>query len=129
MKEAKKRNPEIKLYTLAWTAPGWIGTSEGKPGEFYSQDNIDYHMKWIKGLKSEHNLTLDYMGIWNEHTYDTDWIVRFRNAMDADPDAAKVEIVASDQVATDCAGGRDPDCRLIGGDVNGCRVGGPFAPI
>ena len=63
MKEAKARNPEIKLFGLAWTAPGWLGTSEGKPGEFFSQDNIDYHMKWIKGAKSEHNLTIDYMRV------------------------------------------------------------------
>ena len=65
MAEAKKRNPSIKLFTLAWTAPGWIGDGTRGPeseGGYYSQDNIDYHLKWIKGLKSAHNLTLDYMG-------------------------------------------------------------------
>eukprot|EP01052_Picozoa_sp_SAG31_P047513 SAG31_NODE_9542_length_1260_cov_2.412575_2_plen_245_part_00 len=59
MKEAKARNPEIKLFGLAWTAPGWIGE-----GNYYSQDNIDYHIKWLNGAKKVHNLTIDYMGIW-----------------------------------------------------------------
>ena len=63
MKEAKKRNPEIKLYGLAWTAPGWCpfpffhrpftvfslsvlslcfhGPFRVGDGEYFSQDNID----------------------------------------------------------------------------------------
>ena len=32
MKEAKKRNPAVKLYALSWGAPGWIGN-----GSFFSQ--------------------------------------------------------------------------------------------
>ena len=31
MVEAKKRNPDIKLFTLAWTAPGWIGDGSRGP--------------------------------------------------------------------------------------------------
>ena len=107
MKEAKARNPAIKLYTLAWTAPAWIGQADnataaankakGLPGGYYSQNNIDYHLKWIRGAKREHNLTLDYIGIWNEHTYDTNWILALRRAMDADPVAKGVQIVAADK--------------------------------
>jgi hypothetical protein len=37
------------------------------------------------------------MGIWNEAAYSTDWICRLRQALDAEPDAAHVRIVASDQ--------------------------------
>ena len=100
MVEAKKRNPDIKLFTLAWTAPGWIGDGSRGPesqGGYYSEDNIKYHLNWIKGAKETHNLTLDYMGIWNEHSYDVDWIIRLRDAMDGDPYAKDVQIVASDQ--------------------------------
>ena len=39
--EAKKRNPAIKTYGLAWGVPGWIGDNEDSDGSFYSQDNID----------------------------------------------------------------------------------------
>ena len=44
MVEAKKRNPDIKLFTLAWTAPGWIGDGTRGPesqGGYYSQDNAE----------------------------------------------------------------------------------------
>ena len=66
MVEAKKRNPDINLFTLAWTAPGRIGDGSRGPesqGGYYSQDNIQYHLNWIKGAKKTHNLTLDYMGV------------------------------------------------------------------
>ena len=37
MQQAKARNPSIKLYGLAWGAPGWIGG-----GNFWSQDMVNY---------------------------------------------------------------------------------------
>ena len=37
MEQAKARNPNIKLYGLAWGAPGWIGN-----GNFWSTDMINY---------------------------------------------------------------------------------------
>ena len=37
MQQAKARNPNIKLYGLAWGAPGWIGG-----GNFWSTDMINY---------------------------------------------------------------------------------------
>jgi hypothetical protein len=45
MKEAKARNPNIKLSALSWGAPGWVGD-----GNYFSQDNIDYHIKWVMPL-------------------------------------------------------------------------------
>ena len=51
MVEAKKRNPNIKLYGLSWGVPGWIGG-----GNYFSQDNIDYHIKWIQGAKQVYGL-------------------------------------------------------------------------
>ena len=37
MEQAKARNPNLRLYGLAWGAPGWLGG-----GSFWSQDTIDY---------------------------------------------------------------------------------------
>ena len=51
MAEAKKRNPDILLYGLSWGVPGWIGN-----GNFFSQDNIDYHIKWLQGAKQVYGL-------------------------------------------------------------------------
>lgn len=41
--EAKKRNPNILTYALSWAVPHWIGN-----GSYYSDDNIDYHIKWLQ---------------------------------------------------------------------------------
>lgn len=58
MKEAKARNPDIKLYGLSWAVPGWIGN-----GSYYKgDDNIEYHLKWIEGAQRLHNLSIDYIG-------------------------------------------------------------------
>ena len=60
MEQAKARNPNIKLYGLAWGAPGWIGG-----GNFWSTDTINYLVSWLDCAKP-HNLTIDYLGGWNE---------------------------------------------------------------
>jgi len=65
--QAKARNPHIKLYGLAWTAPGWIGN-----GNFWSQDMIDYLMTWM-GCANTHGLHIDYLGGWNERGYNKAW--------------------------------------------------------
>ena len=63
MAQAKKRNPAVKLYGLSWAVPGWIGDgckSCSMPEQYYhGDDNIEYHLKWIEGAKSAHNLTID----------------------------------------------------------------------
>ena len=48
--QAKARNPNIKIYGLAWGAPGWIN------GGFWSTDTINYLMDWF-GCAAQHNLT------------------------------------------------------------------------
>lgn len=67
MEQAKARNPGIKLYALSWGAPGWIGN-----GNFWSQDMIDYLVSWL-GCAKQHNLTIDYLGGWNERGYNAAW--------------------------------------------------------
>lgn len=57
---ALKRNPAIKTFGLTWGVPGWIGD-----GNFYSQDNIDYHLNWIFCAETEWGFTPNFMGVWN----------------------------------------------------------------
>jgi len=90
MQEAKKRNPDVILYGLSWGVPGWIGG-----GKFFSQDNIDYHVNWVKGAKSVYNLDIDYIGVWNERSWDANWIIEFRAALDK-AGFNKTKIVAAD---------------------------------
>ncbi|MGP8304187.1 ricin-type beta-trefoil lectin domain protein [Streptomyces inhibens] len=88
-KEAKKRNPNIKLYGLSWGAPGWVGN-----GNFWSQDMIDYLMSWMDCAK-RHNLTIDYMGGWNERGYNVQWYAKLKETLKAKGYATKV--VAADE--------------------------------
>lgn len=91
MEQAKARNPAIVLSALEWGAPGWIGG-----GHFYSQDNINYIINFLEGAKTYHNLTIDYVGIWNETSYDSTWIKQLKSAIMAAGLTTKV--VAADEV-------------------------------
>lgn len=113
MEEAKKRNPEIQLDILQWGAPEWIGAEavEDEPGpgglsdeavkkrnrkKFYTQDNADYIVAFIRGAKEHHGLDIDFCGIWNEMPYDTEWIKLLRATLDR-ANLDRVRIVAADQ--------------------------------
>ncbi|GIG61832.1 galactosylceramidase [Longispora fulva] len=89
MEQAKARNPNIKLVALSWGAPGWIGN-----GNFWSQDMIGYLVKWIQHAKSDHNLTIDYIGGWNERGYDKQWFINLKSGLTTAGLATKV--VAND---------------------------------
>jgi galactosylceramidase len=91
MKEAKKRNPNIKLDCLSWGAPGWIGD-----GKYFSQEHIDYIISFIKAAEQYHGLTIDYTGIWNEREYKIDYIKDLRKALDRNG-LASVKLIAADQ--------------------------------
>src|SRR5690349_18215864 len=77
MDEAKARNPNIKLVGLAWGAPGWIGNNT-----FFTNDAIDYLLDWL-GCATQHKLTIDYLGGWNEKGRDLTWYKNLRSALDS----------------------------------------------
>ncbi|MER6209990.1 ricin-type beta-trefoil lectin domain protein [Streptomyces sp. NPDC001642] len=96
--QAKARNPNIKLYGLAWAAPGWIS------GGFWSTDTINYLISWL-GCAKQHGLPISYLGGWNERGHDAAWYVRLRSALDS-AGYGSVQIVADDSgwsVADDMA--------------------------
>lgn len=62
MKEAKKRNPKIKLIGLPWAFPGWIGKGENWPYD-YPDITAYYIVSWILGAKQYHDLDIDYIGV------------------------------------------------------------------
>ncbi|CAL1528206.1 unnamed protein product [Lymnaea stagnalis] len=81
MMEAKKRNPGIKLYGLPWGFPGWLGQGTQSP---YANVSVtaDYIVRWINGAKMWYNLTIDYIGIWNEKRYEISYIKALRALLD-----------------------------------------------
>ncbi|BCL79815.1 galactosylceramidase [Ktedonobacteria bacterium brp13] len=105
MKEAKARNPQIKLYGLAWGAPGWIGTT-GKPvydtnNRFWSEDMVDYYIAWIEGAREQHGLTIDYIGGWNERGYNELFYEAFHNAIQSHGLSTKIVGADSDWSVAD----------------------------
>jgi hypothetical protein len=99
MEQAKDRNPNIKLYGLAWAAPGWIGG-----GNFWSTDMINYLVSWLNCAKSD-GLTINYLGGWNERGYNIPWYEQLRSTLNADGYSA-VQIVGADSdgsIANDIA--------------------------
>ncbi|QMU76018.1 galactosylceramidase [Streptacidiphilus sp. PB12-B1b] len=75
MEQAKALNPAVKLYGLAWGAPGWIGH-----GSFWSTDTVDYLVTWL-GCARQHGLTIDYLGGWNERGYNAAWYEQLHAAL------------------------------------------------
>ena len=102
MQEAKKRNPEIKLYGLPWAYPGWVGNdpvtgahnSSATPFTHPTQ-TAEYILEWVKGAKTEYSLDIDYVGIWNESPSDREYVLTLRKTLDA-AGFAKTQIVWKD---------------------------------
>ncbi|XP_045418361.1 galactocerebrosidase isoform X4 [Lemur catta] len=96
MKEAKKRNPNITLIGLPWSFPGWLGKGFNWP-YVNLQLTAYYVVTWIVGAKHYHDLDIDYVGIWNERTCDTNYIKVLRKMLN-DQGLQRVKIIASDNL-------------------------------
>ncbi|XP_071090487.1 galactocerebrosidase-like [Haliotis cracherodii] len=94
MVEAKKRNPDIKLYGLPWGFPGWIAAAPQDP-YVDPQQTATYIVKWVQGAKMHYNLTIDFLGIWNEKPYNDTYIKTLRKTLDTN-NLSNVKIVAAD---------------------------------
>jgi hypothetical protein len=100
MKEAKRRNPSIILSALEWSVPGWVGD-----GNYFSQDNLDYIVDFLKGARERHGLTIDYVGTVNEprvihQAVDWGWVKRLKRAITSDGLHAK--LVVGDDPRREC---------------------------
>ncbi|KAM7404121.1 hypothetical protein PAMA_004511 [Pampus argenteus] len=94
MKEAKKRNPNITLIGLPWAFPGWVGHGKNWPYDF-PDITAAYVVNWIIGAKQYHDLDIEYVGIWNERSFDSKYIKVLRNTLDK-VGLSDVGIIAAD---------------------------------
>ena len=105
MSQAKARNPNIKLYGLAWGAPGWIGTTGATVWDtsnpIWSQDMVNYYIAWIKGASSQYGLTIDYIGGWNERGYNESFYEALHSAIQSNGLSNKVVVADSDWSVAD----------------------------
>src|SRR5216683_2408181 len=94
IQEARKRNPKILLDILPWGAPGWVGNHH-----FYSQDMIDYDLKFINAAHDLYRADINYLGIWNETRYDREWIKALKSAVLRNNAAHRLntQVVAADR--------------------------------
>ena len=89
MKEAKRRNPGIKLYGLAWGWPQYLscayGTLENCTNDPYTNRSalVDYVVSWVRGARDVHGLIIDYVSDWNERPEDDTYLVMLRAGLDA----------------------------------------------
>lgn len=90
MNEAHKRNPKIVLDTLPWGAPGWVGG-----GHLYSHDMAEYVADFIKGAKQTYGLDIAYTGIWNETTFDAQYVKTLRSVLNKE--GLQTKIVCCDE--------------------------------
>jgi hypothetical protein len=91
MQEAKARNPDIKLAGLEWGAPGWMSG-------FFSTENINYIVNWVKNAQSIYGLKIDYVGGWNENGFYAPWFVSLKAALVSN--GLSAQIIAADSFGT-----------------------------
>ncbi len=87
MKEAKARNPDLRLAALAWGAPGWITN-------FWSAANIRYTLNWLQ-CAERHGLKIDYLGGGNERGWDADYYIQLKATL-KQHGFGHIQVVASD---------------------------------
>lgn len=91
MKEARARNPDIKLYGLPWGWPGWLdpaATPDKQAKNPFADPKVtaNYTLAWLLGAKREHDLTIDYVGQWNERNAPDDYAAALREAVYGAPE-------------------------------------------
>ena len=89
MHEARKRNPDIRIYALEWSVPGWVGGANASIHDAaadYSAANRKYTLNWLRGARDRWNITsVDFLGFWNEPgaLAPVDYVMAMRADLDA----------------------------------------------
>ena len=90
VKEALKRNPAMPLMALHWGMPYWVGG-----GSTLSQGGVQYHVDYLLGAQTHHNISFGWVGIWNEAPWTKAYILLLRAGLDR-AGLGHVKIIAPD---------------------------------
>jgi hypothetical protein len=83
IREARSRNPGIRIYALAWGMPHWVGFRDGSQHGFYGQDSIDYLIAWLTCVRNMGVGEVDYLGHRSEREWGpVEWTVQLRTSLD-----------------------------------------------
>lgn len=98
LSEARKRNPQIATYALAWTLPGFLNN-----GSYYGPETITYFIDFLRCSRQRGAGNIDTLGLWNEDVQpNQDWLIELREALDgADFAATKISIMDNAYVNND----------------------------
>jgi hypothetical protein len=50
----------LQIWSLSWGVPGWVGNHS-----YFSDDNIEYQIAWLKCLRDSWGVEPDLLGLWN----------------------------------------------------------------
>eukprot|EP00475_Leptophrys_vorax_P014519 TRINITY_DN20832_c0_g1_i2.p1 TRINITY_DN20832_c0_g1~~TRINITY_DN20832_c0_g1_i2.p1 ORF type:complete len:770 (+),score=190.41 TRINITY_DN20832_c0_g1_i2:43-2352(+) len=92
LEQAKARNPHIKTYVLSWGFPRWVADDKGSP---LTDKNVEYQIQWMIGARDFHNVTIDYIGVWNERYWSAEYIRTLRTRLN-ETGFLSTQIVAAD---------------------------------
>eukprot|EP00493_Phyllostaurus_siculus_P027274 UN27621 len=109
---------------MQWGAPAWVGDKS-----IFTEQNKDYLIAWINGLKKYRNLTIDSIGVsFNEEYYNKTWIIEMKTRL-VNNGYANIKTIAADmccgrqyQIANDML--KDENLRKSV-DVIGTHCPGP----
>ena len=58
--------------------PAFVGN-----GSFLSPGGVSFHANYVQGARDVHNITFDYIGVWNEGPWSRKYVVDLREALDS----------------------------------------------
>jgi hypothetical protein len=85
MAEAKKRSPDLALLGLVSAWPAWVNPNGSSPwaSPATEANAAAYVTAWVQGMHAAHNLSIDWVGLWNEREYTQSYVFTLRAALDA----------------------------------------------
>lgn len=84
LREARRRNPDIVCYALAWSVPAWVGGRYGVGSGLCSPDYFGYLVGWLHCARQTGAGPVQFLGIRNEqHGSPPSCIVGLRAALNS----------------------------------------------
>ena len=100
MAEAKARNPDIEFLGLVYAWPSWVNPSGKYASPFETPETEGnaalYMTNWVRGMRDVYNVSIHWVGLWNEREYTVSYVLTLRDALDA-AGFADTKILSSDR--------------------------------
>eukprot|EP00039_Didymoeca_costata_P010248 m.137625 g.137625 ORF g.137625 m.137625 type:complete len:925 (-) comp14756_c0_seq4:186-2960(-) len=95
MKAAVSRNPSVTLVGLPWGFAGWLGYGQDHNPYVNVTATADYIARWVECGRDTHGLNISVIGLWNEMSFTTSYILALRKRFD-ESNLGHVRIICPD---------------------------------